>query len=242
MRLLAHPFFFLGALTALVAVVACDKSAGSDEPALPPAPTVDRNDLAAAGYYTYKEAVAAWDKRKAEGAKGKDGSELVGTRPKGWYLTDWVGSKPLTLGGLLGRVVVVRFWTSPNCPFCEKTLPALQTLAQEFADKPVTFVGAYHAKPANAVLDMKEPSATAADWKVSIPMALDREWQTLRAWWLSTGIRNATSVTFIIGKDGRILFVHPGPVFHPSSDPSEAKQNRDYIAVREAILAGLAAD
>jgi hypothetical protein len=48
--------------------------------------------------------------------------------------------------------------------------------------------------------------------------------------------RHATSATFVIGKDGRIVHVHPGPVYYPSDDPRE-DANRDYLALRSAVLA-----
>ncbi len=204
------------------------------------AESVDRQTLAAAGYYTWDEAKLAWAERKKANLKFGDGSELVGETIPEWQLSDWVGGSPTSLSELRGRVVVVRFWTSPDCPFCSKTLPALQILADEFADKPLSVIGAYHAKPESSVANMNEPAKLAAQWKVRFPIALDREWRTLRAWWLSSAPRNATSVTFVVGKGGRIAFVHPGPVFHPSDDPAEAKQNRDYLAVRQAIATELA--
>jgi thiol-disulfide isomerase/thioredoxin len=163
-----------------------------------------------------------------------DGSELVGTPAKPWHLTDWVGSEPLTLEALRGRVVVVRFWTL-GCPFCERTMPAIALLADEFADQPVTFVGAFHAKPVSSVPDMREPAALAKKWNVAFPLAFDRGWRTLNAWYMDGYHRHATSVTFVIDKRGVIAHVHKGPVFHPSDDPDEADENRDFLAVRQAI-------
>jgi|GEM_PF-1619983 len=169
------------------------------------------------------------------------GDELIGTTVPEWQLDEWVNSAPLALGDLRDRVVVVRFWMAPGCPFCEKSMPALQTLADAFADRPVTFVGAFHSKPAGATPDMKGPAATARDWGVTFPLAFDREWKTLRAWWLTPGRhRHATSVTFVLGRDGKVAFVHPGPEFYPSDDPASAQQNLDYQAVKRAIEQALA--
>lgn len=194
------------------------------------------DDLAALGYVDGAAAEAARE-RLGECPGAADGSELIGTRVPVWQLGDWQNSEPLTLAGLRGRVVVVRFWMSPGCPFCEKSMPALQVLAEEFADQAVTIVGAYHAKPVGSVADLSEPSKVAQAWGVTFPIAFDRKWKTLRSWWLDgKHHRHATSVTFVIGKDGRIVHIHPGPVFHPSDDPAEAQQNRDYLALRAAIV------
>lgn len=225
--------FYAAIVCAAVLAAGCSKSESAEPP------PVEREKLAAMGYYGMEEAKAVWKERRAVGITLDDGSELVGRSLDSWYLTEWVGSEPMSLRDLRGRVVVVRFWTSPGCPFCEKTMPALQALADELAGDPVTFIGAFHAKPPKTVADMKEPSAVAKDWRVKFPIAFDREWKTLGQWWLAEGVRRATSVTFVIGKDGKILHIHPGPVFHPSDDPAEAKQNSDYIAVREAIRSGL---
>jgi len=86
---------------------------------------------------------------------------------------------------------------------------------------------------------MEQPAKLAREWGVTFPVALDREWRTLRAWWLKGSPRNATSVTFVIGKDGRIAFVHPGPEFYASDDPAKARQDGDYRAVRAAIARAL---
>jgi hypothetical protein len=70
-------------------------------------------------------------------------------------------------------------------------------------------------------------------------LAFDQEWRTLRAWYLDGFHRHATSATFVIGKDGRIVFVHPGPVFFPSEAAADADANRDWRRLRRAVLAAL---
>lgn len=168
-----------------------------------------------------------------------DGSELVGRSVPDWQLSQWVNGEPRTLKGLRGQVILVRFWTSPGCPFCEKSMPAVQALSEEFGKEPVTFIGAFHSKPKDSIADMSEPSAIAKGWGVTFPLAYDGDWNTLDSWWMDTGHRHATSATFVIGKDGKIVHVHPGPVFHPSKNPNESKQNTDFEAIREAIRGAL---
>lgn len=202
-----------------------------------PGPTTQ---LAELGFYGDDASTASRpDPDSCPGAS--DGHELVGTRLGEWQLADWANTKGAapTLASLRGRVVVVRFWTA-GCPFCEKTLPALQKLADELGDKPVTIVGAFHGKPDSSAPDMRHPRELASKWGIHFPVALDRQWHTLRSWWLDGHHRHATSVTFVIGKDGRVVHVHPGPMFYPTTNPAESEINADYQALRKAVLAAAA--
>lgn len=214
-------------------------SASAPAATAPPSvkPTTAADQLAELGYYGDEASASArTDPANCPGAA--DGSELVGQPLGEWQLTDWAntnGAAP-TLTSLRGRVVVVRFWTA-GCQFCEKTLPALQKLAEEVRDQPVTIIGAFHGKPDSSAPDIKKPLDVARSWGVAFPIALDRKWRTLRAWWLDGHHRHATSVTFVIGKDGRVVHIHPGPVFYPTDDPDQAEQNQDYQTLRNAVLA-----
>ncbi len=193
------------------------------------------------GFYGSAEAKKTWDAERKHCPGPLDGSELVGQVAPEWSFSEWAHGEPRALASLRGRVVVVRFWTAPDCPFCSKTMPALQALSEELKGEPVTFVGAFHGKPNARFADLSAPRETADASGIDFPIAHDRDWKTLSAWWLEPGHRHATSVTFVIGADGRYLHVHPGPVFHPSDDPKEAEENRAYLAVAAAVRAGLSA-
>jgi len=194
------------------------------------------DQLAELGYYGDKAAEESPPERPCPGAA--DGRELVGTALPEWHLAGWANTDgtPLSLARLRGRVVVVRFWTT-GCAYCEKTMPALQRLSEELRGQPVTFIGAFHAKPEGSARDLTRPLAVTRGWGITFPLAIDREWRTLRAWWLDGFHRHATSATFVIGKDGRVVHVHPGPVYYPTDDPSDTDANRDYAALRAAIVA-----
>jgi hypothetical protein len=43
----------------------------------------------------------------------------------------------------------------------------------------------------------------------------------------------------VIDKRGRVVHVHPGPEFYPTDDPSRARQDRDFRAIRVAIRRAL---
>ncbi|MFZ4461752.1 MAG: cytochrome c biogenesis protein/redoxin [Patescibacteria group bacterium] len=57
----------------------------------------------------------------------QDAPELAG-------LTSWIGSSPLTIAGLKGKVVLVDFWTY-SCINCQRTLPYLVEWNKKYADK-----------------------------------------------------------------------------------------------------------
>jgi hypothetical protein len=42
------------------------------------------------------------------------------------------------------------------------------------------------------------------------PVAIDDNWQTLTNWWLDSGHRKWTSVSFLLDRQGRITHIHPG--------------------------------
>lgn len=168
------------------------------------------------------------------------GVELIGKPSPEWQVSDWDGAPARSLAQLRGRVVVVRFWTD-GCPFCRASMPALQKLADELAGEPVLFVGLYIAKPRGAERTWSDVVAVARSWGVRFPLAYDRGWKTVDAWWLAGHDRAATSATFVIGADGRIVHVHPGPALYPSDDPAHAAEDRDYRALRAAVIAALPA-
>ena len=174
---------------------------------------------------------------RADGSVALDANSagLVGAKAKEWIAgPEWAHSKPLRLEDLRGRVVVVRFWTD-TCPYCAKSLPAMQQLAEEFVGRPVTFVGLYQSKPRGSERPWRDAVARARRLGVKFPIAYDHDWRTLRSWWLDGRRRAATSASFVIAPDGTIAHVHPGPVFFPSSDPTHARQNADFKAIRRAI-------
>jgi len=79
--------------------------------------------------------------------------------------------------------------------------------------------------------------ATAKRIGYTGPIAVDPQWIELRRLWLSTGDRDATSVSFLVDREGTIRYVHPGPDFFPTSDPADARQDADYHDVERAIEA-----
>lgn len=65
---------------------------------------------------------------------------LVGTTPGEWTTEHWRNSEPLTLEALRGRVVLVRWFMSTECPYCTATAPALRAIHEDYAARGVVVV------------------------------------------------------------------------------------------------------
>ena len=119
------------------------------------------------------------------------------------------------------------------------SLPAIERLRQRYGQQGLQVVGVYHPKPPRPV---KDEAVLAAAKRIGYtgPIAVDPLWTELRRLWLSTGDRDATSVSFLVDREGTIRYVHPGPDFFPSTDPADARQDADYRDVERAIQALLA--
>jgi peroxiredoxin len=155
------------------------------------------------------------------------GTELVGKPAAPWEVTDWLNSPPLSLADLRGKVVLVRWFTSTNCPYCSATAPALNRLHEDFQSRGLVVIGMYHHKDDQAPLDVKRVKGWVADYKFTFPVAVDRDWRTLHRWWLDGAKRDFTSVSFLIDKKGVIRRVHPGGAM--------ALGGEDYAQMRGAI-------
>lgn len=141
-----------------------------------------------------------------------EGDQLLGTRPPEWTAEHWLNTEPLALEDLRGRVVLVRFWTGPGCPYCRASAPALNEWHERYAEDGLTVVGLYHHKGRGG-RNGADPAAVAAyadELGFEFPLAIDPGWKTLRAWWLDGHSRGWTSVSFLLDRDGVIRHVHPG--------------------------------
>ncbi len=148
----------------------------------------------------------------------------------------WSPPNAPSLEALRGCVVVVRFWTN-TCPYCRRSMPVIQRFSETLAGKPVRFVGLYHPKPRGREGTWEEALETATTWGITFPIAYDRDWKTLDAWWLKLGERRATSVTFVLDARGDIAHIDPGPEL--SDDAAAGKPFAAFVAVRAAIAGAL---
>jgi peroxiredoxin len=155
-----------------------------------------------------------------------DGDDLLGKPAPPWIASEWLGSPPLALADLRGKVVLVRWFMSTDCPYCTATAPALNQLHHDFKDRGLAVIGMYHHKNPEP-LDPKKVKGWAQDFGFQFPIAIDRDWRTLHRWWLDGHHRAFTSVTFLIDQKGVIRRIHPGGTM--------ALGTKDYAAMRSTI-------
>jgi peroxiredoxin len=158
------------------------------------------------------------------------GRELIGTRAPEWTASEWIGSDPRTLASLRGKVVLVRWWTAPQCPYCAASAEGLNELWEKYRDRGLTVLGFYHHK-SKSPLTRAHVEAQAQRLGFKFPIAIDDDWKTLHRWWLDRAERGWTSVTFLIDREGIIRHIHPGGAFFPG-EPGFAELEK---AVRAAL-------
>lgn len=199
----------------------------------------------------YLERLKAEGKSKAEIKEAKEdylthlkemdrsaGKDRIGVAAPPFEFDVWLNSAPLTLEDLRGKVVLVRWWTD-TCPFCASSSPALRALHEEYSDKGLVLIGVFHPKAGrDDPLDIARVRRAVEARHFLFPVAIDWDWRhnTLRHWWLTGPKRPATSVTFILDKNGIIRFVHPGMEYH-DADGREGHEVcvNDMANIRTAI-------
>ncbi len=166
------------------------------------------------------------------------GGDVVGKRLESAWIERWIGT-PLPLAGPgTAKATLVRWWTD-SCPYCEASLPAIEKLRLDYADRGLATLAVYHPKPRRFESDQAIRDA-AHERDYHGPLAADLDWTALDRIWLDTARRSATSASFLLDAKGVIRYVHPGPEFHPSDDPEHAQCARDHADLIRAIEALLA--
>jgi cytochrome c biogenesis protein CcdA/thiol-disulfide isomerase/thioredoxin len=139
------------------------------------------------------------------GAKTHETSSLddFGAAPELSGLSDWINSRPLTLAGLRGRVVVIDFWTY-SCINCLRTLPYLKAWDTAYRRAGLTIIGvhspefAFEHVPANVRRAVRELG-------VRYPVALDNHFSTWNAF-----SNQYWPAKYFIDRRGNIRFIHFG--------------------------------
>jgi peroxiredoxin len=153
-----------------------------------------------------------------------EGSDLLGKMAPAWDVGPWFNSRPLRVEELRGKVVLVRWFMSPGCPLCSATAPALNELWRSYKDRGLVVIGMYHHKDPEA-LDPEAVRRYVRHFGYQFPVAIDPDWRTVKRWWLDGHRRSFTSVSFVLGRDGRIRHIHPGGRLAPDgADFAEMKR------------------
>jgi thiol-disulfide isomerase/thioredoxin len=142
---------------------------------------------------------------------GEEPPELAG-------IEAWLGSPPLRIGALRGKVVLVDFWTF-DCANCVRTLPSLKRWHARHADDGLVVIGV-HTPEFAFERERENVEAAMRRFEITYPVALDNRYETWTAWrnryWPSV---------YLIDREGRLVFQHEG--------------EGDYEEIERAIVAAL---
>jgi len=185
-------------------------------------------------------AMLALSASPVEGATwtAREGQELIGRPAPEWAGLVWLNSPALTLRGLRGKIVLIRFW-SADCSLCAATAPALNYLHEHYHDKDLVVVGIHHPKSARGA-DPTYVRQQAAKLGFKFPIAQDRKWATVKRYWLDTGNRSFTSASFLVDREGRIRWIHDGGEFHAGGAPGHSNCEAAFQSLKQAIQTVLA--
>lgn len=170
--------------------------------------------------------------------RSPEGIEIIGTKAPEFAGLRWVNSEPLTLAALKGKAVLVRFWLG-DCDYCRKTVPALNYLQETYAPRGLVVIGIHHPKGATSLKLADKVEARMKEWgmNMSIPVALDNDWQTINRLW--TGVpRDYTSASILIDREGVIRWVHPGGILElppKLGGRGERESSRVFESLQHAI-------
>lgn len=93
--------------------------------------------------------------------------------------TAWLNSRPLTPGGLRGKVVLIDFWTY-TCVNWRRTLPYVRAWAERYADRGLVVIGV-HTPEFSFEHDIENVRWAAKDMKIDYPIAVDSDYRIWRA-------------------------------------------------------------
>ncbi len=170
----------------------------------------------------------------AASSRPREGAELIGTPARGWEGAEWLDAEPGRLRDLRGKVVLVRWWTD-TCPFCRRSAPALNEFHRRYGARGLVVIGMYHPKPIRRAVTEELVRDAAEERGFRFPIAVDPHWSILRRWWLIGSRRRATSVSFLIDKEGVIRHVHPGPAFHREVLHGDDQPRADFLELQGMI-------
>jgi thiol-disulfide isomerase/thioredoxin len=118
-------------------------------------------------------------------------------------IAEWINSKPLTIAGLRGKVVLIDFWTY-SCVNCLRTLPHVRAWDEAYRDEGLRIVGVHSPEFA---FEREPDNVKKAVRKLGIryPVALDNDFVT----WTAYG-NEYWPAKYLIDRTGRVRYVHFG--------------------------------
>jgi cytochrome c biogenesis protein CcdA/thiol-disulfide isomerase/thioredoxin len=118
-------------------------------------------------------------------------------------IDNWLNTKPLTMAGLRGKVVLIDFWTY-SCVNCIRSLPYVESWYQKYAAAGLVVVGV-HSPEFAFEHDTSNVAAAIARFGITYPVAQDNEFGTWQAY-----SNEYWPADYLIDQDGHIRSTHFG--------------------------------
>jgi cytochrome c biogenesis protein CcdA/thiol-disulfide isomerase/thioredoxin len=147
-----------------------------------------------------------------------------GSAPDVHDVSAWINSRPLSLPGLRGKVVLVDFWTY-SCINCLRTLPYLKAWDARYRSKGLVVLGV-HTPEFAFERDLGNVRAAVKRLGVRYPVALDNAYGTWKAY-----SNQYWPADYLVDQAGRVRDVHFG-------EGDYAKTERNIRRLLEAGKAG----
>ncbi|HET6204872.1 MAG TPA: redoxin domain-containing protein [Planctomycetota bacterium] len=163
----------------------------------------------------------------------REGDERLGRPAPSLEGLRWLDRDPIRIEELRGKTVLVRWWTD-GCILCKRSAPAIRELEGRYRERGLVVLAFYHPKPRPRAVEDGAVKKAAAEVGLPFPLAVDADWTVLRRWWLDRR-RDFTSVTFLLDREGRIRWIHPGGEFHPSEEAEHAACARAFAELEAEV-------
>ncbi|MBC8549177.1 MAG: TlpA family protein disulfide reductase, partial [Candidatus Brocadiales bacterium] len=104
------------------------------------------------------------------------------------------------------------------CPYWSASAPALNDWYEAYQERGLIVIGLYHHK-SPLPLEIQQVKEFSTNLGFTFPLAIDRNWITLKKWWLDKNPKASwTSVSFLIDRNGIIRYIHPGGQYVKGDD------------------------
>ena len=113
-----------------------------------------------------------------------DAEQRIDAKPPEWQVHHWLNSPPLTRKDLCCKIVLVRWWTSPGCPYSKATAPALNEFYKSYHAQGLKVVGFYPHKP-GAPVNVESVAKASEKFCFKFPVAINSDWNAKARTWLS---------------------------------------------------------
>jgi cytochrome c biogenesis protein CcdA/thiol-disulfide isomerase/thioredoxin len=181
----------------------------------------DRIERSSTAQRELRELTGSKAPEATEGNGGEGELTDYGTAPDFQGVGAWINSKPLTLAGLRGRVVLIDFWTY-SCINCLRTLPYIREWDDRYRAAGLTIVGVHSPEFAFEHVE-SNVRENVKKLKLRYPVAMDNDFGTWQAWH-----NQYWPAKYLIDRNGHVRFYHFG--------------EGDYAETEEAIRTLLGSD